>query len=286
MPRCPECDERVSADDDECPHCGESLSGEATRKKRPAKGGGKRKKGGSTGAVVGIVIAVVFGVLFVCGGVLAALLLPAVQQAREAARRTQCKNNLKQIGLAMHNYHDTFNLFPAAHLNDSQGQPRISWRASILPYVDQAPMFNMLNMNEAWDGPTNSRLHAMMPPVYMCASYNSPVRTNTCYATIVSDRSIMGANKCIPIREITDGTSNTLLVVEACRSNIPWMKPQDLDQATFANQGAANGLSSSHVGGAHVLLADGSVRYISQNINGATLQALATRNGSEVITEF
>ncbi|MBS0205733.1 MAG: DUF1559 domain-containing protein [Planctomycetes bacterium] len=285
MPRCPECDERVSADDDECPHCGESLSVETPRKKRSAKGG-KRKSGTSTGAIVGIVIAVAFGVLFVCGGILAALLLPAVQQAREAARRTQCKNNLKQIGLALHNYHDTFNLFPAAHLNDDDGRPRISWRASILPYIDQAPMFNAIVMSEPWDGPTNSQWHATMPPVYMCPSYNTTSRANTCYATIVSDHSIMGAGKCVPMRDISDGTSNTLLVVEACRMNIPWMKPQDLDQATFANTGAPDGLSSSHVGGAHVLMGDGSVRFISQNINTAVLEGLATRDGGEQLQDF
>ncbi|MFN0054259.1 MAG: DUF1559 domain-containing protein, partial [Planctomycetales bacterium] len=80
-------------------------------------------------------------VLLVCGGILAALLLPAVQQAREAARRTQCKNNLHQIGLALHNYHDAFNSFPPAYIPDASGRPMHSWRVLILPFLDQAPLY-------------------------------------------------------------------------------------------------------------------------------------------------
>jgi hypothetical protein len=78
--------------------------------------------------------------------ILVALLLPAVQQAREAARRTQCKNNLKQFGLALHNYHDTFMIFPYGHqqeLYSGQTKRRDSWFQRILPYLDQAPRYNI-----------------------------------------------------------------------------------------------------------------------------------------------
>ena len=89
--------------------------------------------------------------------ILIALLLPAVQQAREAARRTQCRNNLKQLGLAIHNYHDNFNMFPrmvqGPAINSTRGD---EWRnysahAMILPYVDQAPLYNQLNFNLMYD---------------------------------------------------------------------------------------------------------------------------------------
>ena len=84
--------------------------------------------------------------------VLIALLLPAVQQAREAARRTQCKNNLKQMGLALHNYHDTYNGFPPGNVASSVGGWGISWYIRILPYVDQAPVFNKINFSGAHPG--------------------------------------------------------------------------------------------------------------------------------------
>lgn len=282
MPRCPGCDEKVSANESECPNCGTTLK-TSSRKRSSANGRvTKGKKGKSGGSTVGIILAVVFGGLFVCGGVLAALLLPAVQQAREAARRAQCKNNLKQIGLAMHNYHDTFMVFPAAHFNDSQGKPRVSWRVSILPYIDQAPMYQGISMNESWDGPSNSRFSTTMPQTYACPS--APMnRVNTCYATIVGPKSVLGADKCVPMKDIIDGTSNTMLVAEACMLGIPWMKPQDIDVASFTAVGDPGGVSSSHRGGVHMLMADGSVHFISNAIDPNVVKGMTTRDGGEQI---
>ncbi len=284
MARCPSCAEKVSSNDSECPFCGESLDsgggggGGGERK----SGSRKRKSGGGSGGSNALIIAVVVGgVLFVCGGIMLALLLPAVQQAREAARRTQCKNNLKQIGLALHNYHDTFGRFPAAYLNDLQDRPKLSWRVSILPYVDQPGVFNAYSFNDAWDSPSNSMLLNPMPRTYACPSHGVPGSTNTCYAAIAGDNTIMGAGKCVGIRDVTDGTSNTLMIVEACRLNIPWMKPQDIDAATVTRIGDPNGVSSFHTGGAHILMADGTVRYISNNVDPNVVKALITRNGGE-----
>ena len=283
MPRCPACDERVSANETECPHCGESLDA-APREKGPSK---KRKaKASSNSSIIIAVLGAAFVGMFCCTGILIALLLPAVQQAREAARRTQCKNNLKQIGLAMHNYHDTFGMFPAAHLNDSQDKPRLSWRVSILPYVDQAPLYNIYNFNDAWDGPSNARIASTPIPLYICPSYTSTNMTTTCYVAISGDHTVMGAGKCIPFKEIKDGTSNTLMVVEACGMNIPWIKPQDLDENAVTRVGDPNGISSKHVGGAHALMADGSVRFISENLSPAVLQSLITRDGGDQTGDF
>ena len=287
MPRCPSCDEKVSASETECPHCGEILDDVAPRKASTKKGKGKAKSANNTTLILTIVG--VFGLLFVCGGliILPALLLPAVQQAREAARRTQCKNNLKQIGLALHNYHDTYVLFPAAHLNDEQGKPKLSWRVSILPYMDQSPRFQMYNFTDTWDGPSNAALLLPTPQAYVCPSYNSPPGSgSTCYLTITGDHTVLGAGKCVPIREISDGTSNTLMVVEACQLNIPWMKPQDIDETSVGAVGDPNGISSKHVGGAHVLFADGSVRFLSNNTSPLVIQALITRDGQETVGEF
>ena len=277
MPRCPECDERVSANDDECPHCGASLESSDVES---GKGGGKRKKKSSTGSVIGIVIAVVFGVLFVCGGILAALLIPAVQQAREAARRSQCKNNLKQIALAMHNYHDAYSKFPAAHLNDDKGTPRLSWRVSVLPFCDEAPRYNRYLFNESWDSAGNSALLNPMPRNYACPSVPSP-GLNTCYVAVTGPKAVLGDGKCYSIADVVDGTANTIMVVEGCKLNIVWMKPQDLDASTATKVGDPNGIWSPHTGGANVVLTDGSVRYISATIDPAILKALLTRNGGE-----
>ncbi len=281
--RCVSCAEKISANDTDCPFCGESQKPVRDRGSRS----GKSRKSNNSGRLPLVVIGMIcIGLFVVCGGVLGALLLPAVQQAREAARRTQCKNNLKQIGLALHNYNDVFSVFPAAHLNDQQGEPRLSWRVSILPFVDQAPLYNRYDFNVAWDSPANSVLLNPMPRVYACPSHPAVAGSISNYATITGDHTVLGDGKCVSISEIRDGTSNTLMVVEACQLNFPWMKPEDIDAKTAFKAGSPGGVISSHVGGAHILLADGSVRFLSINVDPRTFQALITRDGGENIGNF
>ncbi|QDT31741.1 DUF1559 domain-containing protein [Thalassoglobus polymorphus] len=114
--------------------------------------------------------------------ILVALLLPAVQQAREAARRTQCKNNLKQLGLAMHNYHDVFGVLPPGYVDlRSTGLPSATlndnghwtWSAFILPQIDQAPLYNQINVgNVTGSEALAANLDAMQGPfaAFRCPS--------------------------------------------------------------------------------------------------------------------
>jgi len=109
--------------------------------------------------------------------VLIALLLPAVQQAREAARRSQCKNNLKQYGLALHNYHDTFNMLPPA--GNNWGAPQVGWQPKIFPFIDQAPLYNMINFNLSYAGdspmPGGTLVRQAKLPYVKCPSDPSPI---------------------------------------------------------------------------------------------------------------
>ena len=111
------------------------------------------------------------------GPVAIALLLPAVQQAREAARRTQDKNSLKQIGLALHNYHDTFNAFPARANYDESGNSLLSWRVHLLPYLEQNELYEQFHLHEPWDSEHNLTLVQMMPEVYQSKSFNDSEKT-------------------------------------------------------------------------------------------------------------
>ena len=131
--------------------------------------------------------------------VLMALLLPAVQQAREAARRTQCKNNLKQIGLALHNYHDTFSLFPPGYV-DRNGNPNLTpdndlgpgwgWASFLLPNIDQAPLYNQINFNVGVGLGTNAQPSVVSLKAFLCPSdsarQNFPVYDGATHSTILT----------------------------------------------------------------------------------------------------
>jgi hypothetical protein len=218
------------------------------------------------------------------GCVAIALLLPAPRRGREAARRTQCKNNLKQIGLALHNYHEHYGAFPPAYTVDADGKRLHSWRTLILPYVDQAELFNKIDLSKAWDDPVNAEAAKTQLHAYHCPSAPGP-STHTSYVAIV------GADTCFPgavsksISGITDGTSNTMLVVEVDpEKSVPWMSPTDVDEQFFLSVGPKSKVS--HSGGLHTLLADGSVRFLSYNLDGKVRHALMTIDAGDTLGEF
>ncbi len=225
--------------------------------------------------------------------VLVALLLPAVQQAREAARRSQAKNNLKQIGLAMHNYHDTFQAFPGAANTDKKGKALLSWRVHILPFIDQNALYQQFHFDEPWDSEHNKKLAATVPAVYIDPSQADLAKEGkTVYlavrgkGTMFEDNGKTEGNQSLGtrMRDITDGTSNTIAVVEAHRAAaVVWTKPDDI---TIDFKNPIKGLKGARAGGFHALFCDGSVRFISDAIDATVLKALFTRNGGETIGEF
>lgn len=216
--------------------------------------------------------------------VLFLLLLPNVTRGREAARRTQCKNNLKQIGLALHNYHDTYGAFPPAYTVDAEGRPLHSWRTLILPYMDQKPLYDQIDLSKAWDDPRNAEVFRTNVPSLMCPSSPAP-SGQTSYFAVVTPNSVLRPEKSCTLREITDGSSNTLLVIEVDAAHaVPWMAPTDADEALLSSfEGKAK---TSHTGGLHSLLADGTVRFLSVNLAKETRHALITAAGGETVGEF
>ena len=159
-------------------------------------------------------------------GVLVALLLPAVQAAREAARRAQCTNNMKLIMLAMHNYISTNNSFPR-DITDKDGKPLLSWRVAILPYIDQAELYNKFKLDEAWDSPHNKELLKEMPASLRCPSLAKPEPFTTTYRAFMGPGALFETGQDIGLASVTDGTSNTIAIVEA-KEAVSWSKPGDL----------------------------------------------------------
>ncbi|MCA9050936.1 MAG: DUF1559 domain-containing protein, partial [Planctomycetaceae bacterium] len=289
--------------------------------------------------------------------ILIALLLPAVQQAREAARRTQCKNNLKQWGLAFHNYHDTFRLFPMGEmgLNPTATSNNLSWHVRLLPYLDQAPLYEKFNFSVLYNTAPNQAQRDEKFEALFCPSARTRNRqpATTTEGWTVHYYGVAGAkgprpapatgnfpmqhatanfnnnhgnmatsgvlyrNSKVGIRDILDGTTNTLMVGEI--SGIPfndggnnphraWIQGASNGNNNFASYACKNvrwgigqaryvsnnsnylfndqRFGSNHEGGAQFLVGDGSVRFVSENLDFNLYQALATRDEGEVVGEW
>ncbi len=294
-------------------------------------------------------------------GILVGLLLPAVQSAREAARRMQCSNNLKQQGLALHNYESTYKKFPMGNVVRVNVVPPRgdgwTWHSRILPYLEQTALYNRVSIVMGSESGTQNspeqvlagkttRLSFFQCPShpdgvmssskngYQVSNYNAVCGTTTFnndQADEASDLAYRGngmfyLNSNIGFGEVSDGTSNTFLIAEVqdeiggtntSRTPNSSRKPggdrkynfssggdgnpptdvseyligMETDDPINANTRDANGhftgdgeyAGSYHVGGAQFVLTDGSVRFVSQNINMTIYRALATRAGGEVV---
>ena len=238
--------------------------------------------------------------------VLVALLLPAVQQAREAARRTQSRNNLKQIGLAMHNYHDVYNELPRGTVENDDLDPneRLSWAYSILPYIEQQALYESVDGEAGWEAEENSQAVLIAVPAFQNPSqpgerpnpsagdYVGMAGVGEDAATLENDdprAGIFGYNRQCRFRDITDGTSNTIMVTDSSEPNASYLAGgratiRGFSQSPYLN--GPDGIGSPHTGVVQVLMADGSVRAISVNTDETTLEALATKAGGENVGEF
>ena len=214
--------------------------------------------------------------------VAAALLLPNIRNVRGGADTTHCKNNIKNIVLALHNYaSNNGGQFPPAYTVDSNGKPLHSWRTLILAQLDQREMHDRVDFSKPWDDPVNAEVFKTAVRVYSCPSLANRDNTTT-YQVIVSPSSCFPLPKSRNMSEITDGAGQTLLVVEMCSENaVPWMSPQDTDEQTFLAQYSK--VCSPHTDIFNVGFADGSVGGLSSTCSRDVLEALITADGNDVL---
>ncbi|MBX3420827.1 MAG: DUF1559 domain-containing protein [Pirellulaceae bacterium] len=226
--------------------------------------------------VVLIVSLVAVGALVLCGCGLG-LLIPAYV---EANRRLSCANNLKQIGIALHNYVSIHGEFPPAYSVDENGRPLHSWRTLILPYMEQNSVYTQIDLSKPWDDPVNQRFHSLQISAYSCPTTQIGQRGLTCYQVVVHPQALLIGGESRSLNEVTDGISNTLAVIESSEVDaVPWMAPQDLPLQNYLNSAGR----SHHSGGRQLLLGDGAVRFVANSVDENTLNALVTCNGDEPV---
>jgi prepilin-type processing-associated H-X9-DG protein len=229
-------------------------------------------------AITGIVLGVIGCLLTI------ALFLPALRSTREAARRAQCTNNLKQIGLALQNYESAYGCLPPAAITDEAGTPLLSWRVLILPFLDSSMLRFDLRYDEPWDSPHNLKLLERMPYVYTCPSDMSLQPGMTGYQAIIGHNTAFARDsRPVPFGEITDGLSQTLMISESTHT-VPWTKPEDVRFDTKLGVLVLSSHHGYHNNGFNALFADGSVRFLKSSIDPDVIRALATRNGNEKVS--
>ncbi len=222
---------------------------------------------------------------------LIAFALPDVNAPRGGARRSRCQNNLRQISIALQNYHDVYKSFPPAYVADDTGKPLHSWRVLILPFLEHKPLYDVYRFDEPWDGPNNRQLAATTLKLFECPSDENAGTGQTSYVAVVGPGTAWPGAKSINLSDIKDGSSNTIHVVEVHHSGIHWMEPRDLDvsqmpmtiNAKPATKGANLGISSGHPGVAQAARMDGSIFAIIDDTPPATLRAMLTIAGGEQV---
>jgi prepilin-type processing-associated H-X9-DG protein len=229
-------------------------------------------------AILGVVVALI----------LVALLLPAVSYSRSAALRNSCTCHLKQLGLALLNYESTYNCFPPAYIADADGKPMHSWRVLILPYLEEHAVYKKYDFNEPWNGPHNRQLADEINAIFRCPEASGSA-SETSYVAVVGPETGWPGATPLKIRDIRDGTSKTIAIVEVANSGINWMEPRDMTLAEALKginpPGADLKISSEHAGGAMVGFFDAHVSFLQNGLSTDVLRGLLTAAGGEPVAD-
>jgi prepilin-type processing-associated H-X9-DG protein len=208
---------------------------------------------------------------------------------REARNRKASANNLAQFGLALHSFGDANKRLPPPAICSKEGKPLLSWRVAILPFIEQNELYKQFKLDEPWDSPHNKKLLAKMPKVFAPVGGKTKQPHTTFYQAIVGRGAAweLTPRPNIPFNAegvrwpvgFRDGTSNTILLVETGEA-VPWTKPDDVRYDPKKKPPKLGGVFK---GGFHVLMADGSVRFVSRDISEATLRAAITRDAGDLL---
>jgi hypothetical protein len=218
-------------------------------------------------------------------GLIALLVLPAFQSTHHQGPRQSCSNNLKQIALAMHNYNDVYKSLPPAYTVDEEGNRLHSWRTLLLPFLEQVPLYEQIDLTKPWDAPENRLLLEVQLSAFQCPAHPNDGSPRTDYMLIVGPGALFDGDQTVSFRDILDGSSNTIMIVEVTDQSVHWAEPQDLsfDERQITINAASADPGSYHQGCSLVALADGSVRILVEKTSPEVMKALITRAGGEAV---
>ena len=246
-------------------------------------------------------------------GVGVALLLPAVQAAREAARREQSKNNLKQLAIAIHNYEATYGHLPSGTVPNADLEPeeRLSWMVSLLPFLEQQALYRQIDQTEGWQSRENLRATANVIAMFLNPQAVEGETTTLPDGTEVGvthyvgiggvgedgpflpandpKSGMFGIDRKSRFADVHDGLSNTVMISEATGDVGPWAAGGRATVRSFTQQPYINGpdgIGSRFRGGCNMAFGDGAVKFISSDIDPSVMEALATQRGGEVGVGF
>jgi hypothetical protein len=273
---------------------GEPVAARDVPELRSAASGSRRPQGNasgsSSGAMVWIIIAAVFAGVFVLGCLLIvpALMLPAVQQVREAARRSQSQDNLHNMVIGVMDYEMTYRKLPPGGVTDAAGNEYHGWQTFILPFINQKPLYTSMDVdNSRWTDPVIDPWTRTVIPIYQHASipdlYTASGQAATHYS---ANNRVMYENSNVGLADVVDGTSFTLCIGEIATDFPPWAGVRNYrDPVTGLTSGPGQfggPVGGSRGEGAQFALLDGRVSFISDSIDPGTLEGLATPDGGEM----
>lgn len=212
---------------------------------------------------------------------------PLLTSGRDWARRSEAMNNLKQIGLSAHNHHDMKKSLPPGAIAADDGQLLHGWLTLLLPYVEQQGLFDQIDLQSPWNSPQNQPPMQTLVRVYQLRHPRLEDEDAAGYplAHYAANQQVIGGTGQMTLAEIRDGTSNTILSGEVAENNVPWGRPRNWRDPRLGINRSPDGFGAPWRGGAQFGLADGSVRFLNNNVAPEVLQALSTPNGGEALPE-
>jgi hypothetical protein len=191
------------------------------------------------------------------------------------------QKKIRQLGIAMQRYHSTHKGLPTAAIYDSEGQPLLSWRVNLLPSLGQQALYRQFHLDEPWDSPHNRTLIAKMPDVYKTAGSKPEDQHKTRFLVSVGESTLFPGRESIKYRQITDGMSNTIMLVQAAAEHaVVWTIPKDIESDL---KKPLAGIAGAKPGWFHVAMGDGSVRSIPTTVAPEDLKNLLVRDDGQVI---